>query len=128
MRFIVSNQGEIPWPTSVHPRQVEEYNRQQRAIILQAREKRKQREAEQAEAREQRIRERGAAELEQYRAQCERAWLHNGGDEHGFERAWPKMQEAYLTERATGAVGSREQRVQAEMRALRERYREPMQG
>jgi hypothetical protein len=68
----------------------------------QAEERQRQREAE-AEQRRQAVVEQRRAEarrdVERERERKRRLWFAHGGDEESFARAWPAMQERYITEK-----------------------------
>jgi hypothetical protein len=53
-----------------------------------------------AQEREQARREGAAAALDAEKGAIKRSWLEGGGDEEGFEKCWPEMQDNLLADRA----------------------------
>lgn len=90
---------ETPFPTTYTRQMSERFATQRRAEIEAAVKARQERDAKLAEEREQKAKERAAAELEAYREDRRRHWVAATGSEEGFASAWPTLRAAWVADR-----------------------------
>jgi hypothetical protein len=122
-RFAIGDNG-IPVPTwgghsIVTPQQVDAARQAESDRVNAAIRARQQRDAER-EAERQAAREaEGQARLAAYEEEARQRFVNNGGTPADFARAWPKIKEQWLTERA--ASDPREAYIASEVERLRGR-------